>query len=157
WRGPPVILLPAGLLPRLGPGEARSILAHELMHLRRGDHWLRRLELFVVALYWWLPLAWWARRELRDAEEQCCDGAVVSRWPDAADTYARSMWQAIEYLAERPARAPRFASSLGYGASLKRRFIMLTRRRVPFRMSRTSWLVVIVAALLVLPVAAQDK
>ena len=34
---------------------AALILAHELAHLRRRDHWVRALELFVSTVYWWNP------------------------------------------------------------------------------------------------------
>jgi beta-galactosidase len=37
-------------------------MAHELAHLRRCDHWVRRLELVVTALYWWFPPVWLARK-----------------------------------------------------------------------------------------------
>ena len=48
-----------------------------LAHLRRGDHWVRGLELLVTGLYWWHPVVWWACCELREAEERCCDAWVV--------------------------------------------------------------------------------
>jgi len=41
----------------------------------------RRLELAALGLYWWHPAAWWARRELREAEEQRCDAGVVAALP----------------------------------------------------------------------------
>src|SRR5439155_22158833 len=67
------VLFPAGLLDRLD-GEARaSLLAHELAHVRRLDHWVRWLELVVLGLYWWYPLAWLARRQMQAREEECCD------------------------------------------------------------------------------------
>ena len=64
--------------------EQDAVLAHELAHLKRRDHWVRRLEAIVLGLYWWYPGAWWARRQLERAEEECCDawcrlGAAVSR------------------------------------------------------------------------------
>src|SRR5207249_2175047 len=54
-----------------------TLLVHELAHLRRRDHWVRFLEMAVMAIHWWHPLVWWARRELHEAEEQCCDAWVI--------------------------------------------------------------------------------
>ena len=64
------------------------LLLHELAHLKRRDHWVRWLELVVAGLYWWHPVVWWARRALREAEEQCCDAWVVWAMPDRSRTYA---------------------------------------------------------------------
>src|SRR5262249_14358926 len=71
--GRAAVYFPAELLRRLSATQRASLVAHELAHLRRGDHWVRWLELAVVAAYWWCPLAWFARRELQRAEEECCD------------------------------------------------------------------------------------
>src|SRR5437667_428240 len=69
----PRLLFPAGLLERLDREQREALLAHELAHWRRRDHWVRLVELAVLVLYWWHPVVWWARRELHEAEEQCCD------------------------------------------------------------------------------------
>src|SRR2546423_1746173 len=60
------LLVPAGLWQRLGQEQRGLLLAHELAHLRRGDPWLRLLELIVLGLYWWHPVAWWARGRLEE-------------------------------------------------------------------------------------------
>jgi beta-lactamase regulating signal transducer with metallopeptidase domain len=67
----PVLLLPRDLLDELTPDERDALLAHELAHVRRRDHWVRLLELAATALFWWYPVAWWARAALRRAEERC--------------------------------------------------------------------------------------
>src|SRR5262249_14789874 len=41
WR--PILLWPAGLECRLKGDGKRAVIAHELAHLRRRDHWARRL------------------------------------------------------------------------------------------------------------------
>src|SRR5205085_2360482 len=83
--GRPRVLLPAALWARLSEAQRDALLLHELAHLRRGDHWVRRLELAVLGLYWWLPTVWWARREIQRAEEECCDAWVVWASPRSAD------------------------------------------------------------------------
>ncbi|HEV3448444.1 MAG TPA: M56 family metallopeptidase, partial [Gemmataceae bacterium] len=70
--GTPKLLLPADLWGRLSDEQRETLLAHELVHLRGRDHWVRRLELVALGLYWWHPVAWWTRRELREIEEQRC-------------------------------------------------------------------------------------
>ena len=55
------IVLPEFTLTDLTPTQLKAILAHEIAHLVRRDHWVRWLELGVFACYWWNPIAWWAR------------------------------------------------------------------------------------------------
>ena len=62
WGVPsrPVLILPESLIPTLGADELDAVIAHELAHLRRRDHWVRYLELVAVVLCWWNPVSWWA-------------------------------------------------------------------------------------------------
>ncbi|HVC93649.1 MAG TPA: M56 family metallopeptidase [Pirellulales bacterium] len=85
-----LILLPSELLRGLSPSQQAAIIAHELAHFRRGDHWTRWLELVVIGLYWWHPVAWLARRQLQQAEELCCDAWVIRVFPDRAKYYAQA-------------------------------------------------------------------
>src|SRR5207248_9487495 len=94
----PRLLLPAELWQRLTPEQRDTLLAHELAHLRRGDPWVRRLELLALGLYWWHPVAWWARRELAAAGEECCDAWVVWALPEAAPAYAAALVETVAFL-----------------------------------------------------------
>ena len=49
---------------RLDATAQEAILAHELAHVRRKDHWVRLLELVVTTLFWWHPAVWWACRRI---------------------------------------------------------------------------------------------
>src|SRR5207253_3162004 len=55
--GRPLLLLPERLAEHLGGDRLDTVLTHELAHLRRRDHWVRRLEFVALGLYWWLPVA----------------------------------------------------------------------------------------------------
>jgi RND family efflux transporter MFP subunit len=86
--GRPRLLLPEELWARLDSTQQEAVLTHELAHLKRRDHWVRRIETVVLGLYWWFPIAWWSRRELERAEEACCDPWVLWAMPDGAAAYA---------------------------------------------------------------------
>jgi beta-lactamase regulating signal transducer with metallopeptidase domain len=117
----PCLLLPAGLWGRLSTEQRDTLLAHELAHVRRGDPWVRRLELVVLGLYWWHPVAWWARRALQEAEEQCCDAWVVWALPDAALDYAAALVETVAFLSRTGSALPVGASGTGPVPLLKRR------------------------------------
>jgi beta-lactamase regulating signal transducer with metallopeptidase domain len=128
--GRPTILLPTHLIASLTADELAGILAHEIAHLKRRDPWVRWFELFVVGLYWWHPVAWYARHALRDAEEMACDALVLDRFGSGPDAYVRGLLHALD-LANSPA-GPSLASGLGRKHTLQRRVeAMLARRYAP--------------------------
>src|SRR5262249_55879477 len=95
---PARLFFPSALLNRLDENGRATLIAHELAHLRRRDHWVRWLELIALGLYWWLPLVWWARQRLQAAEEECCDAWVVGELPAAARAYASALLETIAFL-----------------------------------------------------------
>jgi beta-lactamase regulating signal transducer with metallopeptidase domain len=121
----PRLILPEGLWKRLDKAQRSTLLAHELAHLRRGDHWIRCLELVVTALYWWFPIVWWTRTALRDAEEQCCDAWVVWVFPGQARKYAEALLETVDYLSPAAPAAAMSASGLGHVRQLRRRLTMI--------------------------------
>src|SRR5262249_23252186 len=49
------VVLPAPLLRTASRPQIVALLAHELAHFRRGDHFCRWFELLVLSLFWWHP------------------------------------------------------------------------------------------------------
>jgi beta-lactamase regulating signal transducer with metallopeptidase domain len=146
------LVLPAHLLDGLNAEQQATLLAHELAHARRHDHWVRWLELVTTSLYWWHPVAWWARREIQQVEEECCDAWVVWLLPAAAKAYARALLQTVDFLDARPALPP-LASGIGHVPFLKRRLTMIVRQPFCPRLPWPLYLGALVVGLLVLPLA----
>jgi len=154
------ILFPSLLLERLERGERDALLAHELAHVRRRDHWVRWLELAASALLWWHPLVWWARDRLRRIEERCCDGLVLDTLPGHASHYARGLVKTVELLAGAPNGLPSVACGIGEARDLEERLKMIVKRRLPRTLSRPQRVAVAIAAgalLVVLPTWADRK
>lgn len=74
----PMILLPASALTGLSPVQLDLILAHELAHLRRWDHWVNLLQIAIETLLFYHPAVWWVSRCVRDEREHCCDELAVA-------------------------------------------------------------------------------
>ena len=83
-RSPLVLLSSARISPMLwfGKGQAQIIvpkhfidptqvshlywiLGHECAHFARRDHYTRWFEWLATNLFWWNPLVWWAKKQLR--------------------------------------------------------------------------------------------
>lgn len=149
--GRPRVYLSAGLVERLSADELRWALGHELAHLRRRDHVVRWLEWLALLVAWWNPVTWWARRQLRQSEELCCDALVLSALSPQPKRYASALLRVVELLST-PAslRAPALACALHEGGSLEGRIRMIVSPR-PAPLSRRLRLCAAVLAALLLP------
>jgi RND family efflux transporter MFP subunit len=96
--GRPRLILPEELWACLDSTQQDAVLTHELAHLKRRDHWVRRIETVVLSLYWWFPVAWWSCRELERTEEACCDAWVLWAMPDNATAYADALVATAAFL-----------------------------------------------------------
>ncbi len=71
----PTIALPADFAERFSPEAQDAMLAHELAHVAASDPFWLAIADVVLALAWWHPAVWWARRQLRAASEATADEA----------------------------------------------------------------------------------
>lgn len=74
----PVILLPLSAATGLDHQQIRMVLAHELAHLRRYDHFINLLQVVVETLLFYHPAVHRISRSLRQDREQCCDDLAIS-------------------------------------------------------------------------------
>ncbi len=120
---PAVHLGPAGAMPMvwgmfrghlLLPLEAatcdrfplRTVLLHELAHLRRRDPLTMGIGQWARAVYWFNPLAWLAVSRMRIERERACDDEVLGRGVKASE-YAANLLDVAAGL--RPALAASLA------------------------------------------------
>ncbi len=73
----PTIALPAGF-DALVPAFQRSVICHELAHVKRRDMAVAFCEELAVAALWFHPWIWLLRARIRVAREQVVDGQVVA-------------------------------------------------------------------------------
>src|SRR3984957_12968046 len=147
--GQPTLYFPTGLLIRLTSEQRLSLIAHELAHIRRWDHIVRLIEFVTLAVYWWCPIAWIARRELRRLEEEACDADVLASVPGSAFVYASAIVETIDYLAG-VAPAPKLASGIGEARSLRRRLVLILGRNHPERITRTNRFMLAITGIVIL-------
>jgi beta-lactamase regulating signal transducer with metallopeptidase domain len=88
----PRIALPEPAWRALGRNALRTVLAHELAHVRRRDV-LRQWALHAIACaFWFHPLLHLALRQLRSTQEELCDLAALPRGTrTAAARYAATL------------------------------------------------------------------
>lgn len=87
----PRIVAPADFETRYQGPPRDLVLAHERVHLARGDAAVNALVVATRCLSWFNPLVHVAARSLRIDQEIACDAAVVERHPDACRLYAETL------------------------------------------------------------------
>jgi beta-lactamase regulating signal transducer with metallopeptidase domain len=155
WGRGVVVLFPRELLARLSPEARDTLLAHELAHYLRRDHWVRILEFFATGLYWWHPAVWLARRGIEIAEEECCDAWVVAGLEASPRRYAEALLATVDFEAElrRPCLPPGACAANRSARLLHRRLVGLIDAQPPRRRRRAALIrAVVVVALLTRPV-----
>jgi beta-lactamase regulating signal transducer with metallopeptidase domain len=149
WRGPR-LLVPQGLIRQLSAAQRESLVLHELVHIKRGDHLVRLLELAAGVAFWWLPLVGSIGRRLRACEEACCDAAVVARRPRARRDYARLLMDVMDFADPLPAHSLPQVTAMSAADGLERRLRSILDAREATRPSRAA-AVVMGLAIVMLP------
>ncbi|MBC7821019.1 MAG: hypothetical protein IAG10_29385, partial [Planctomycetaceae bacterium] len=145
------LLFPSDLAARLDDNARATLLTHELAHFSRGDHWVRLLELIATGLFWWHPVVWWARQQIEESEEECCDACVVGQFPNAPRQYAEALLDTIDFLCESRQALPPVACGLGQAHFLRHRLTKIMRGAAPKALSQRIRFVIALIAALVLP------
>jgi len=91
----PVIFLPLSAATGLDHHQIRMVLAHELAHLSRHDHFVNFLQVIVETILFYHPAVHRISRSLRQEREQCCDDMAASISGNAL-AYARVLAQLEE-------------------------------------------------------------
>ena len=153
----PQIVLPAVLVEEKPTPDLAPILAHELVHLRRGDHWIAHLQLLAQAVWWFHPLVWWMNRQLVRAREMSCDEEVLATLDCQPADYAQTLLDVVRLRrAEQGFRTMPLALSMQSAefAAVRLSHIMSGSLRFHRRTPRAAWVAAALAALAVLPGAA---
>jgi hypothetical protein len=137
-------VLPVDFEARYSPEERELILAHEQVHLDRGDTRVNAAVAFARALNWFNPLVHYAASRMRIDQELACDALVLARFPLARRRYAEAMLKSQLVDVNRP--LPPLACSWTDGRALKERIAMLKQPMPSRALQRAGLFAVVVLA-----------
>jgi beta-lactamase regulating signal transducer with metallopeptidase domain len=149
--GWPKLLWPDSLLGCLTRPSCRSIVVHELAHLRRRDHWVGWLLMLAECVWWWNPIFWYVRRQLRLNAELACDSWVISLLPEDRRAYAEALIQVSQLVSLTAAPAPALGMSSSARQVFERRLTMIMRDQVPCKVPLLGLVVIGLLGLAALP------
>ncbi|MDZ4817811.1 MAG: M56 family metallopeptidase [Planctomycetota bacterium] len=156
----PTILLPAQLCQDGSQTELQQSLAHEWSHVRHRDLWRWQLAALVSLVYYYQPLYWVLRRQLRLCQDYIADQQAAAQADNSLD-YAQFLLSLAQL------RYSSLALGLSIGdrrSNLRRRVTLLLENRpidlVPSR--RWNWALALAAMVLIgvvsgVRLAAEDQ
>jgi len=155
----PTILIPQGMLAHLDSVQWKSILLHELAHVRRADLWVNLAQTLLQIAYVYNPLLWLANATIRKVREQAVDETVLAAMGDEAEEYPRTLLSVSKLAFDHPALSLRLVGVVESKRNLIARIRHITSR--PFPMSAKLGLVglafVFVVAMTLLPMAGRTQ
>jgi len=144
--GPPRLLWPAGT-----EGCDSTLIAHELAHIARRDHWVSRCEAVAAVVLWWHPLFWVLRRQIHNTSELSCDAWATWAYPADRRAYAEALIEAQERTVAASIALQGLCATGRDTKDFERRLNMIMKHRTSRRVSRLAATAAIVATTLVLP------
>ncbi|GAB5406953.1 MAG: hypothetical protein Aurels2KO_51840 [Aureliella sp.] len=92
----PCIVLPLDIVRAVSRGELDALLAHELVHFRRGDLLWSLVQALALAVAWCNPLIWLASKRLSHETELCCDEETIASLGIEPAAYANCLIAVLE-------------------------------------------------------------
>jgi uncharacterized protein (TIGR03435 family) len=128
----PVLLLPEGITDRLTAPQLKTVIAHEMCHVRRRDNLTAAIHMLVQAVFWFHPAVWWIGTRLVEERECACDEAVLQSGNEA-HVYAEGILNVCKFYFESPLACVSGVT----GADLKKRIVRIVNaqrvRKLDFR------------------------
>ena len=131
--------------------DCDGVVAHELAHLARRDHYWLYAELVVTVCCWWNPLTWILRRCLRETRELACDAMAIAAVQHPRSDYAQRILNLSVSRNDSLVIAPAFGAGILSRRFLKRRLTMVFDDRVDGRVSLGGIVLAVFVAALALP------
>ncbi len=143
----PVLVLPEGIAARLTRAQLKTVIDHELCHVRRRDNLTAAVHMLVEALFWFHPLVWWLGARLLDERECACDQEVLQAGSQA-QVYAESILKVCEFYLECPLKCVSGIS----GSDLKKRMERIMKKHFGEALSARKKFLLAFAAVIALAV-----
>ncbi|HEV8591820.1 MAG TPA: M56 family metallopeptidase [Pyrinomonadaceae bacterium] len=87
----PLIIVPASVFLQIPPRELETIIAHELIHIRRYDPFVNLIQNAIETALFYHPGVWWISAKVRSEREFAADAAVLSIFENSSVTYANAL------------------------------------------------------------------
>jgi len=151
----PTILIPQNLPGKLKGEDLRSILLHELAHIKRGDLWVSLVQTMLQIAYFYNPLLWAANAIIRKVREQAVDEMVLVAMGARAEDYPETLLNISRLTFSRPVLSLRLIGVVESKKALSGRIKHILSRPFPksAKLGFAGLIIVLLAATVLLPMA----
>jgi bla regulator protein BlaR1 len=87
----PIIIVPYDFAQRYTTAAQVLVIAHEQVHILRGDAWANLLQAAFQCVFWFNPLVHLAALRFRQDQELSCDAIVMMQHPHQRRSYAEAL------------------------------------------------------------------
>ncbi len=155
----PVVLMPASLAENLSGERLRTVLVHELAHVRRADLWVNFAQTLLLVAYFYHPLLWLANAIVRRLREQAVDETVLVALDAEAESYGTTLIDLAEMTFHRPALGLRLIGIAESKKALEGRIRHMITRPKPrtAKLGLCGLIAVAITAAVLLPMARGER
>jgi len=143
----PLIIVPAGIFLQMDPRQFESIIAHELIHIRRYDPLVNVIQNVVEVLFFYHPGVWWISKQIRREREFAADRAVTNAMVDCDVVYATALANLEEIRLTANKALPSMATAAN-GGNLMQRIQMILHKKTEITRASSAWPAGLAAALI---------
>jgi beta-lactamase regulating signal transducer with metallopeptidase domain len=134
----PVIIIPASIFLQITPRELETIIAHELIHIRRFDTFVNFAQNLLEILFFYHPCVWWISGVIRKEREFAADAAVVEIFENSRIVYANALANLEEIRLRANQTLPRYATAAN-GGNLMQRISVILQKNTGIKRSASAW------------------
>ena len=129
----PTVLIPERMLTdELDTDELETIFVHELMHIQRGDLWVKLLQTILQVVYFYNPLLWLANATIRRVRELAVDEAVlVILGKSTSQVYPRTLIKVAGWALDQPMHGLRLIGIMESNDLLTERVNIMLDKPIP--------------------------
>lgn len=133
----PLILIPAGVFLQIHPRELETVIAHELVHIRRSDCLVNFAQSAAEVLFFYHPCVWWVSGVIRREREFAADAAVIESYGASPLVYASALANLEEIRLTANQDLPPLATAAN-GGNLMQRIAKILQKNTETRGSANS-------------------
>jgi beta-lactamase regulating signal transducer with metallopeptidase domain len=116
----PLIIVPTSVFLQMNPQQLETILAHELIHIRRYDNLVNFAQSSIEILFFYHPCVWWISAVIRREREFACDDAVTAMFENPHIVYASALANLEEIRRLTREKTPSFLMAASGGKLMQR-------------------------------------
>ncbi len=137
----PVILIPASVFFQIDPQELETIIAHELIHIRRRDYLVNFAQSLIEILFFYHPGVWWISAQIRREREFVCDDIVSLALEGKRVVYAQALANLEELRLLTNTQVPSIALAIGgaNGGNLMLRIQRILQKKTEIKRNPSAW------------------